>query len=111
MLIFNLKRALTIRGVKYATTFFMKHGYSRAVASSLAGMTTVPPKHLEKLCLMLNCTPNDLFDWIPDAEHDKPDYALYELKRGDDFKNFAAITKGLKMKDVMEVLKEMKKTQ
>ena len=26
------------------------------------------PDHLERLCLLLNCTPNDLFDWREDGK-------------------------------------------
>lgn len=110
MLMFNLKRALNLKGIKYPIPFFLKQGFTRSVASSLARFPyTLPAKHLEKLCLTFNCTPNDLFDWKPDAQHDKPDYALYELKRAEESKSFTALTENMKMKDLMNVLDEVKK--
>jgi len=41
-------------------------------------------KDVEKLCLMLNCTPNDFFDWIPEKNDINLDnHPLNVLKRSD----------------------------
>ena len=37
--------------------------------------------HIEKLCLLLHCQPNDLFEWVPDDKlQDDPNQPLQELK-------------------------------
>lgn len=40
--------------------------------------------HLEKLCLLLNCTPNDLLRFSPDKNQVVPEtHALHQLKKGE----------------------------
>lgn len=41
-------------------------------------------KDVEKLCLILNCTPNDFFDWIPEKNDiNMENHPLNALKRSD----------------------------
>ncbi len=38
--------------------------------------------HIEKLCITLNCTPNDVFEWLPDdLLDDRPDHPLQQIRR------------------------------
>jgi len=43
-------------------------------------------KDVEKLCVMLQCSPNDLLEWIPDTKDAKNEkHPLATLKRKDSF--------------------------
>jgi hypothetical protein len=46
----------------------MKNGFGRGTANNLLNFNnrSVKEVHLERLCVLLNCTPNDLYVWKPD---------------------------------------------
>jgi DNA-binding Xre family transcriptional regulator len=68
MLKLNLTRIFTMRGIEKPYAFLAKRGFHRSVAAHLANnrAKNIKLKHLEVLCRMLNCTPNDLFEFKPD---------------------------------------------
>lgn len=84
MLKLNLVRALQLRGVKSHARFLHELGFA---ASSVRGLLNdtfwqIKYEHLEKLCVALNCTPNDLFEWQPDASQQiAPTHSLNKLKK------------------------------
>jgi len=65
MLIYNLRRILSLRGIDKPHAFLVKNGFSPSTASNMLAYYPVvfKVKALEKLCIALNCTPNDLFEW------------------------------------------------
>ena len=67
MLIYNLRRILTLRGIDKPHAFLVKNGFAASTASNMLAYYPVvfKVKALEKLCIALNCTPNDLFEWRP----------------------------------------------
>lgn len=69
MLYFNIKRVLALRGIEKPYAFLVKNGFASQTATNLSNnqIGHIKPSQIEKLCLLLNCTPNDLFDWRPDA--------------------------------------------
>ena len=85
MLIFNLERALRLRGiVDHQHNFLVKHGFVPATVNNFLKFTAASIKfdHLEKLCLILNCAPSDLFDWQPESGQIVGEsHALNNLKR------------------------------
>src|SRR4051812_33118768 len=92
MLVLNLKRAFTLRGIEKPATILVKHGISRATISRLLmnQKSWISYDHIETICAVLNCTPNDLFEWQPDARANLPEnHSLHGLKR-------AANTRSLK---------------
>jgi DNA-binding Xre family transcriptional regulator len=70
MLYFNIKRLLNLRGIDKHYAFLVKNGFVSQTATNLAnnGIGHIKPAQMEKLCVLLNCTPNDLFSWKPDDE-------------------------------------------
>lgn len=68
MLIFNPNRIFRLRGIERSYTYLVKQGVAAPSASKLLNGKTVHFKitHLEKICRILNCTPNDLFEWRSD---------------------------------------------
>jgi DNA-binding Xre family transcriptional regulator len=86
MLTYNLSRIFKSRGINRPTTFFLKLGFSSGTASKYANskMNSLYLYSIEKICVLLNCTPNDLLEWTPDkAEDDNKNHPLYNLKKSD----------------------------
>jgi len=114
MLKLNPRRVFRLRGINNDMTFMMKNGFIRSTASNLLNGNTqyVKDEHLEKLCLLLHCTPNDLFDWKPDKNALTPDdHPIQALKRGDAPKYITEIVKDLpldKLDQVESLLNQLK---
>lgn len=68
MLKINLHPICRLRGVAYPRRFFTELGINHlSVSKLLKGETTsLRLEHIEKICLALRCTPNDLLEWTPD---------------------------------------------
>jgi DNA-binding Xre family transcriptional regulator len=69
MLYFNIKRLLDLRGIDKPYAFLVKNGFVSQTATNIINnrIARITPAQMEKLCLLLHCTPNDLFDWRPGA--------------------------------------------
>ena len=84
MLSFNLTRLLKLRGIERHYTWLVRNGFApqTAVRWSKNEIGYVRPEQMERLCLLLNCTPNDLFDWREDAQkHVHDTHALRTLTK------------------------------
>ena len=67
-----------------ARAYLNKNGFSYWVSHKFANNKTnsISLHDLELLCKVFKCTPNDLFEWIPDAQpEDTPDNPLSQLKK------------------------------
>lgn len=87
MLTFNLDALCKARGIKRPYTYLAKLGLTYRVARRLADGDTnsVKTHHIEKVCLKLNCTPNDLMQWTPEGTvpEDHPMHALNRAHKMD----------------------------
>jgi len=65
MLNFNLHRIFALRGIDSPTEFLTQNGFSPADADLLLGREhrTIQIGDVERLCVLLHCTPNELFEW------------------------------------------------
>jgi len=65
MLYLNLTSLLKERGVTKPVALLVKAGFTYYAANELANsrVRNLSLKHLERLCLALNCTPNDVLTW------------------------------------------------
>jgi len=70
MLYFNLTRLLKLRGVERPYSWLVANGFVPQTATRWAknDIGYMRPQQIEKICLLLNCTPNDLFDWREDGK-------------------------------------------
>jgi DNA-binding Xre family transcriptional regulator len=70
MIVFNLKRVCADKGIGEPAKFLRKNGFSTFTSHSLLNyhQPHLQYKHVEKLCLLLRCTPDMLLDWIPDKD-------------------------------------------
>lgn len=65
MLYLNVKRILDLRGISRPFTYLLNNGFIRSTAQRFVrgDVTQIRLDHLEQLCLLLNCSPNDLLGW------------------------------------------------
>lgn len=96
MLIFNMQRIFTLRGIDRPFTFLVKKGFPTSTASGMLKYypVNIKIKSLEKICLALKCTPNDLFEW-----RDGKDETLDEDQPLNSLRRQAV---GAKLKDILE---------
>jgi hypothetical protein len=108
---------MALRGIHQRYGFLTKKGFHRTVAANLANnrAANIKLSHLEKLCRLLNCTPNELFEFKPDANEMFPEnHALNKLKREANIPTVAQVMKDLpvdKLREVEELLLKMKDEQ
>lgn len=70
MLYLNLNPVLRLRGIEKPYSFLVRSGFSNHTAHYLlsASPRAIRLDHLEKLCLLLKCVPNDILGWKPDPD-------------------------------------------
>jgi DNA-binding Xre family transcriptional regulator len=66
----NFNRIMKGRAIERPYSYLVKAGFSRNISiRMIAGTVRVLRlENLERLCLLFQCTPNDLFEWIPGRE-------------------------------------------
>ena len=73
-----------MRGIQRPYSFLVKNGFAAQTATNWSQnyIGCVRAEQMEKLCMLLNCTPNDLFEWRDDNKTVVPDgHALSSLKK------------------------------
>ena len=75
MLDLNLKRLFELRGIARPFSFMLENGFIRSTAHKFVHgqVWQIKLNQIEKLCLILNCTPNDLFVWRADKNTAVPE--------------------------------------
>ncbi|HEY0427404.1 MAG TPA: helix-turn-helix transcriptional regulator [Pyrinomonadaceae bacterium] len=106
MLVFNMRRVFALRGIDKPFMFLTKNGFASSTASNMLQFYPVvfKIKSLEKLCLALNCTPNDLFEWRDDKDdalHEK--HALNNLRKAAVTAKLSDIVRDLPLEKMSEV--------
>ncbi len=67
MLRFNLTHLFKARGIERPSEYLIESGFSAGTATKIKQGRShmLNLKHVEMLCEKLNCTPNDLIEWVP----------------------------------------------
>ncbi len=75
MLKYNFYRIFKARGIEKPHAYLRKAGFSDNFASKIKNSKTrrIELNELERLCLLLRCTPNDFLEWIPESNTDISD--------------------------------------
>lgn len=87
MIYINLKRVMRLRGVDNHYKMLVKLGFAPVTAKNFieGAVWRINFEHLEQLCVALNCTPNDLLEWQPDAGQNLSEtHSLNALQRKSD---------------------------
>jgi DNA-binding Xre family transcriptional regulator len=114
MLVFNPKTIFSLRGIGNPTEFLAKNGINRSTASKMLNghMTTIKTAYVEKICVLLNCTPGDLFEWQAGSKTAIPEnHSLNTLRRYGASKSFSELVKDIpveKLGKLEELLDEMR---
>lgn len=76
MLSLNLQPIFRARGIHRPYSFLVKAGFPSYTAHNLLNGKTVTFRlsHIEKLCALLHCTPNDLLAWKPNPNEKLSDH-------------------------------------
>lgn len=84
MLDLNLKRIFKARAIEQPYKFLVQNGFVPFTAHKYKNgkVEHMRLDHIEKLCIILNCTPNELFEWVPnDLLDDRADHPLQKIRR------------------------------
>jgi DNA-binding Xre family transcriptional regulator len=112
MLSFNFKRIFKARGIDRPFSFLVKAGYSDNFATRVANnrIQRLDIAELEKLCVLFNCTPNDLLEWIPDSQDQNNDnHPLISIKRSDKVVQLTQILNSIPLDKLSEIENVIKK--
>jgi len=113
MLVFNPQRMFALRMIDKPHSMLVKNGFAKSSATNLLKYLNlrITVEHVEKLCLILNCTPNDLFEWRSRANESIPEnHALNSLKRHEKSENLTDLIKNIpveKLSQINDLLREM----
>ncbi len=111
MIRWNLKRIFTAKGILKPNKFLIQNGHSKSYASSLMNDTvySISLKKLEQLCVSLNCTPNDLFDFVPDKNVTVPEgHALQGIRKHGAIEEVAKLMRDLPMEKIEEMWEKLR---
>ena len=102
------------RGIEKTTAFLVNLGLDYSTASRFLKSKSqfVKVRDIERLCIALNCTPNDLFEWQADANAILPEtHSLRRLEKNHEAKNLQQLIKDVpsdKLAQVESLLNELK---
>ncbi len=114
MLSLNLAPIFRIRGIDKPYSFLVKAGLSHHSATRIINDKThiLRLDHVELLCDLLVCEPNDLLAWIPEKNKIYPDnYPLAKLKFEPAETELADTLSKMSYKDLKEVTQTIIKHQ
>lgn len=106
MLRYNFNRIFQIRGISRPYTFLTEHGFKKSYATRLIGgkINSMKADHMERFCLLLKCTPNDIMEWEPDNEEvNVESHPLKELIREEHLGKVKTILRNLPLEELDEV--------
>lgn len=111
MLELNLQRVFKARGIDQPYKFLVKNGFVPFTAHKYKNgkVEHMRLDHIEKLCVLLNCTPNDIFEWYPqDLLDDRPDHPLQKIRKRDKKIEIGKMLSKLSLEKLEEVERMLK---
>lgn len=115
MLKFNPQRMMALRGIEKMFNYLHKNGFIRTTATYLLNGTAshIKIEHIGRLCFLLNCTPNDLFEWrIDNTNVLSENHALHSIvKSNESIANIKDLLKEIppeRLPEVENLLKGLK---
>ena len=106
MLSLNLKPVFKARGIEKPYTFLVKAGFPSYTAHNLLNSKTVTfrLRHIDKLCTILNCRPDDLLVWTPNRNEKLADsHPLTRLKKQNIDNNWQETLKTMPLDQLNEI--------
>jgi DNA-binding Xre family transcriptional regulator len=112
MLAFNFSRVFKARGIDRPFSYLVKVGYSDNFATRIVNnrIKRLDLVDIESLCELLQCTPNDLLEWIPDDKDKTNDkHPLISIKRSDKVIQLTQILNSVPLNKLSEIESVIKK--
>ena len=112
MLTFNFSRIFKARGIDKPFSYLVKVGYSDNFATRIVNnrIKRLDLTDLEKLCELLQCTPNDLLEWIPESKDKTNDkHPLISIMRSDKVVQLTQILNSVPLDKLSEIESVIKK--
>lgn len=111
MLQLNLQRVLKARGIETPYKFLVQNGFVPFTAHKYKNgkVEHMRLDHIEKLCTLLNCTPNDIFEWQPDnLLDDRANHPLQKIRKRDKKLEINKLLSRLSLDKLEEIEKMLK---
>ena len=108
MLSLNLQPIFKARGIDKPFSYLVSAGFPSYTAHNLLNANTVTFRlsHIDKLCSILNCTPNDLLAWTPNRNENLPDtHPITRLKNQNTDLNWQDTIKTIPLDQLSEIVK------
>ncbi|MBI9033984.1 MAG: helix-turn-helix transcriptional regulator [Bacteroidales bacterium] len=86
MLTYNFQRIFKARGIERPYSYLVNAGFSTEYASKInqKQVKRMDLREMEKFCILMRCTPNDLFEWTAEAEKQvDADHPINQIKKTD----------------------------
>jgi DNA-binding Xre family transcriptional regulator len=112
MLTFNIKAIFEARGIERPFTLLVKAGIQPNAAHNLlsAQIVSMRLSHMEKICTILNCTPNDLLVWTPNKNETIPKtHPLASLKKKNIDLNWRDTIENIPLNQLQQIVTIIKK--
>lgn len=107
MLILHLSPIFAARGIEKPFSFLIKAGFTYHSAHILtsANPRIIRLDHLEKLCDILRCEPNDIIRFVPSAQQLIDEgHPLQKLKLNDSAASFKEIISNMSFQEIQDLL-------
>jgi len=104
----NLTRIFKARGIEQPYKFLIRNGFVPFTAHKYKNGKAehIRLDHIEKLCIILNCTPNDIFEWVPDdLLDDYPNHPLQKIRKREKKIEIGKMLNSLSLEKLEEVEK------
>ena len=111
MLNYNFSRVIKARGIENPSIFLQKQGFSQNFALNIINGNTrsLRLSSLEKLCIILKCTPNDVMEWVPDDESNvEENHPLNKIKKNDKVLNILKTLNSIPLDELEKIDKIIK---
>jgi hypothetical protein len=109
MLKYNLNKAFRLRGIASPVQFLIGRGYNKDTAYRLLnnGIKSLQLYQIEDICKWLNCTPNDMLEWIPELNENATDYSALKQLMPENNTDFLNATRDIPLNKIPELLKKV----
>ena len=107
MLTLHLPPIFKARGIEKPYSFLVKAGFPPYTAHNLLNSKTVSfrLRNMDKLCSLLNCTPNDILVWTPNKNEKLADnHPLTKLKKSNADFNWQDTIKTIPLEQLQQLV-------
>lgn len=111
MLKYNFTRVFRAKAIERPFTFLRKNGFSDKFATKIKNnrIKRIDLNELERLCIVLKCTPNNFLEWTPDSSIQIEDnHPLNDLRKYDNEVDMVKTLNSLPFSKLKEIDKLIK---